>query len=50
MNTLTPLGIAAMFALLCSCAQLPKDYKAERSTAVTGTEDTVLGLRSIAER
>lgn len=50
MNMLTPLGITAIFALLCSCAQLPKDYEAERTTAVTGTEDTVLGLRSIAER
>ena len=42
------LGVVALIAT--SCAQLPKDYPVETSTAITGTEDTGLGLRSIAER
>lgn len=32
------------------CAQLPKNYEIKPSTAVTGTDDTALGLRSIAVR
>ena len=36
--------------VLCSCAQLPKDYQAEHTTALTDTTDTALGLRSISAR
>jgi putative cardiolipin synthase len=42
--------LTATVAILCSCAQLPKDFEVVQSTAITGTEDTALGLRSIADR
>ncbi len=45
---IAPLIVVA--SVLCSCAQLPTDYHAENTTAITGTEDTGLGLRSIADR
>ena len=42
--------LTAIAAILCSCAQLPKGYEVGKTTAITGTEDTGLGLRSIADR
>ena len=42
--------LIVIVSVLCACAQLPKDYDAEKTTAISGTEDTALGLRSIADR
>ena len=42
--------LIVIVSVLCACAQLPKDYHAEKTTAISGTEDTALGLRSIADR
>jgi len=50
MKWLKVVSLTATVLILCSCAQLPKDYEVEKSTAITGTEDTALGLRSIAVR
>ena len=50
MNALKIVSLTAVVLILCSCAQLPKDYETEKTTAITGTEDTALGLRSIAMR
>ncbi len=50
MRSLRSISLAAVALLVCSCAQLPKDYAAEKSTAFTDTNDTALGLRSIAVR
>lgn len=36
--------------VVSSCASLPTDYEVEKSTALTDTDDTGLGLRSIADR
>jgi putative cardiolipin synthase len=35
---------------MTACSQLPKSHDAEKSTAITGTEDTALGKRSSAVR
>ena len=50
MKALNIVALTTVVLVVCSCAQLPKDYEAEKTTAVTGTEDTALGLRSIADR
>ena len=50
MKALKIAPLIAVASVLCSCAQLPKDYHAEKTTAITGTEATALGLRSIADR
>jgi len=50
MNNLKFLPLTAVILIVCSCAQLPKDYHAETTTAITATDDTALGLRSIAVR
>jgi len=50
MTNLKLFSLTTVVLIVCSCAQLPKGYQAERTAAVTGTEDTALGLRSIAER
>jgi putative cardiolipin synthase len=42
--------LIAAALMVSACAQLPKDYPLEETTAVTDTEDTGLGLRSIALR
>ena len=42
--------LIAAALMVSACAQLPKDYPLEVTTAVTDTEDTGLGLRSIANR
>jgi putative cardiolipin synthase len=49
-TSLKTVLLAGVVLLVCSCAQLPKDYAAENSTAFTDTGDTALGLRSIAVR
>jgi len=49
-KALNIVALTTVVLVVCSCAQLPKDYEAEKTTAVTGTEDTALGLRSIADR
>ncbi|MCK5362724.1 MAG: phospholipase D family protein, partial [Gammaproteobacteria bacterium] len=50
MKALNIVALTTVVLIVCSCAQLPKDYEAEKTTAVTGTADTALGLRSIADR
>ncbi len=50
MNVLKIVALAAVVLIVSSCAQLPKDYQAETTTAITGTDDTALGLRAIAVR
>ena len=50
MRTLNIVSLAGVVLLVCSCAQLPKDYPVETSTAIIGTDDTALGLRSLAVR
>ena len=50
MNALKTITLAAIVLSVSSCAQLPKDYAAETTTAITGTDDTGLGLRSSAVR
>jgi putative cardiolipin synthase len=49
-KTLRIVLLSAVALMASSCAQLPKDYPVETSTAITGTDDTALGLRSITER
>ena len=48
MKNLNFFPLTAVVLIVCSCAQMPKDYHAETTTAITGTDDTALGLRSIA--
>ncbi len=48
MKNLKFFPLTAVALIVCSCAQMPKDYQAETTTAITGTDDTTLGLRSIA--
>ena len=50
MNALKTITLAAIVLIVSSCAQLPRDYSAETTTAITGTDDTGLGLRSSAVR
>jgi hypothetical protein len=50
MRSLCLSSLIVIAALLCSCAQLPNHYEAEKNTAVTGTNDTALALKSISER
>ncbi|GMQ83264.1 MAG: phospholipase D family protein [Rhodothermia bacterium] len=50
MNALKIVTLVAVVLVVSSCAQLPKDYEIDRTTAITGTDDTALGLRSIAVR
>lgn len=50
MRSLSLSCLIVVASVLCSCAQLPKHYHAEKTTAITGTEDTALGSRSIALR
>jgi len=50
MKALNIVSLTTVALILCSCAQLPKDYQAEKTGAISGTEDTALGLRSIADR
>ena len=50
MRSLKIVLLAGVVLLVSSCAQLPKDYAAEKSTAITDTDDTALGLRSITVR
>jgi putative cardiolipin synthase len=50
MKRLKILVLSTVVLAVSSCAQLPKDYELERTTAVTNTEHTALGLRSTAVR
>jgi len=50
MKMLKIFPLVGIVLFVCSCAQLPKDYQAEKTTAITDTEDTGLGLRSLAVR
>ena len=50
MKTLRVFSLAGIVLFMCSCAQLPKNYQMEKTTAITDTADTGLGLRSIAVR
>ena len=50
MGTLKIIPLAGVVLLVCSCAQLPKDYPSQTSTAISDSDDTALGLRSIAVR
>jgi putative cardiolipin synthase len=42
--------VISVVSAFSACAQLPKDYPLETTSAITGTDDTALGLRSIAVR
>jgi putative cardiolipin synthase len=50
MKTLKFSCLTAIVLIVSACAQLPKNYEIQPSTAITGTDDTALGLRSIAVR
>lgn len=50
MRAFATVALIAVASILGACAQLPKDYPVEPSTAISGTKDTGLGLRSLAER
>lgn len=50
MKLLKKFSLIGIVLLVSSCAQLPKDYQAEKTTAFTGTDDTALGLRSLSVR
>jgi putative cardiolipin synthase len=50
MKRLKILVLSTAVLAVSSCAQLPKDYELERTTAVTNTEQTALGLQSTAVR
>ena len=44
------LALIAVVLVVSSCASVPTDYDADKSTALTNTDDTGLGLRSITDR
>jgi len=50
MKVLKVLPLATLVLIVSACAQLPKDYEAEHTTAFTDTTVTALGLRSISAR
>ena len=50
MKMLKSFSLVGIVIVACSCAQLPTNYQAEKTTAITDTDDTALGLRSIAVR
>jgi putative cardiolipin synthase len=50
MKALKVVSLSVAALVVCSCAQLPKDYEAEPTTAFTDTTVTALGLRSISVR
>jgi putative cardiolipin synthase len=50
MKALKFVVLTTAVLIVSSCAQLPKDYPVETSSAITGTDDTALGLRSITDR
>jgi putative cardiolipin synthase len=44
------LALVAVVLVVSSCASLPTGYEVEKSAALTNTDDTGLGLRSITDR
>jgi len=50
MKRLRVFALGMVVLVVSACAQLPKGYELERSTAIANTEDTALGMRSSAVR
>ena len=50
MERLKVFALGMVVLTVSACAQLPKGYELERTTAIANTEDTALGMRSSAVR
>jgi putative cardiolipin synthase len=50
MKRLKIFALGMVILTVSACAQLPKGYELERTTAIANTEDTALGMRSSAVR
>jgi len=50
MKRLKVFALGIVVLTVSACAQLPKGYELERTTAIANTEDTALGMRSSAVR
>lgn len=49
-NALRILMVGLLLLVAAGCAQLPSNYEASETTALTDTDDTTLGIRAAISR